>query len=217
VSLRQLARQAGVSASLLSQIENGKNKPSVSTLYALTSVLGVFVDDLFQGRAGPAEAHRPGASEDHRSARAAARLGASIGRTGPLVHPREREVLVLDSGVTWERLGQLPDRHVDFLLVTYAPGGTSSSAGGLMRHQGSEYGYLLSGELILTLGFDELRLRPGDAISFESPTPHGYRNDGTEPAAGVWFVTESPKRSPEVATRHDSIRVEPRSQRRSGS
>lgn len=191
LSLRQLARQAGVSASLLSQIENGKNKPSVSTLYALTSNLGVFVDDLFQGRAEPAGTARSEDSDGPRSARDGARSGRDTGRKGPLVHPQEREVLALDSGVTWERLGQLPHRHVDFLLVTYAPGGTSSSAGGLMRHQGSEYGYLLSGELTLTLGFDELRLRPGDAVSFESPTPHGYRNDGTGPAVGVWFVTES--------------------------
>jgi quercetin dioxygenase-like cupin family protein len=59
-----------------------------------------------------------------------------------------------------------------------------------MRHGGSEYGYLLSGELVLTLGDEELRLGPGDAISFDSTTPHRYRNDGLEPALGVWFVTE---------------------------
>jgi len=43
---------------------------------------------------------------------------------------------------------------------------------------------------VLTLGFEEVLLKPGDAISFESTTPHGYRNDGTEPAVGVWFVIE---------------------------
>ena len=96
----------------------------------------------------------------------------------------------MDSGVTWELLGELPPHTVDFLLVTYAPGGTSSSGGGLMRHPGSEYGHLLSGELVLTLGFDELRLKPGDSISFDSTTPHSYRNEGEEPAVGVWFVIE---------------------------
>jgi quercetin dioxygenase-like cupin family protein len=59
-----------------------------------------------------------------------------------------------------------------------------------MRHTGTEFGYLVSGELILTLGFDEHHLRSGDAISFDSTTPHGYRNDSTEPAVGVWFVLE---------------------------
>jgi quercetin dioxygenase-like cupin family protein len=81
---------------------------------------------------------------------------------------------------------------VDFLLVTYRPGGSSSSTGGLMRHPGTEYGCLTSGELILTLGFEEYVIRPGDAVSFESTTPHRYRNDGSEPAVGVWFVFSMP-------------------------
>ncbi|MPY44118.1 cupin domain-containing protein, partial [Streptomyces phyllanthi] len=109
-------------------------------------------------------------------------------RIGPLAGAGERETLELDSGVVWERLGRVPGTEVDFLLVTYRPGGSSSSSGGLMRHAGYEYGYLTSGELVLTLGFDEYTLRPGDAVSFESTTPHRYRNDGEEPAVGVWFV-----------------------------
>jgi uncharacterized cupin superfamily protein len=79
---------------------------------------------------------------------------------------------------------------VDFLLITYPPGATSSSRGGQMRHSGAEFGFVLRGELVLTLGFDEVRLGPGDAVSFPSTTPHSYRNDGTEPAVGVWFVIE---------------------------
>lgn len=59
-----------------------------------------------------------------------------------------------------------------------------------MRHSGTEYGYLMSGELILTRGFDEHRLGPGDAISFEATTPHAYRNEGAEPTVGVWFVLD---------------------------
>ena len=106
------------------------------------------------------------------------------------MRPDEREILTLDSGVTWELLGQVPDTHVDFLRITYQPGGSSSSAGLLMRHSGTEYGFVTSGELVLTLGFDEHHLRAGDAVSFDSTTPHGYRNDGDEPAVGIWFVLE---------------------------
>lgn len=97
-------------------------------------------------------------------------------------------MLELDSGVLWERLGHIPGTDVDFLLVTYRPGGSSSGSGGLMRHGGTEYGYLTSGELVLTLGFEEQVLRAGDAVCFESTTPHRYRNDGDAPAVGVWFV-----------------------------
>jgi transcriptional regulator with XRE-family HTH domain/quercetin dioxygenase-like cupin family protein len=113
-----------------------------------------------------------------------------VRRVGPVVRAAQRDVLHLDSGVVWERLGRIPGTTVDFLLVTYAPGGSSSSTDRLMRHPGAEYGYLIEGELILTLGFDEHRLRPGDAVCFESTTPHRYRNDGEQPAVGVWFVSE---------------------------
>jgi uncharacterized cupin superfamily protein len=108
-----------------------------------------------------------------------------------VVHPGKREVLELDSGVTWERLGHVPGSHVDFLRVTHAPGGTSSPAGRLMRHGGTEYGYLVEGELTVMLGFRSYRLRPGDSISFASSTPHTYRNEGAVPAVGIWFVAEA--------------------------
>jgi transcriptional regulator with XRE-family HTH domain/quercetin dioxygenase-like cupin family protein len=111
-------------------------------------------------------------------------------RVGPVVAPNEREVLHLDSGVTWELLGQLPDTHVDFLRITYAPGGSSSGAGVLMRHSGTEWGHVLAGQLTLTLGFDSYVLNPGDSVSFDCSTPHSYANHGVEPAVGVWFVAE---------------------------
>ncbi|GHA31839.1 helix-turn-helix domain-containing protein [Streptomyces purpurascens] len=186
-SLRALAREVGVSASLVSQIETGKSQPSVSTLYAITTALGISVESLFDARASSpvAGAGTPG-SLPHALAAFAADPGRRI---GPLAVAGERETLELDSGVVWERLGRVPGAEVDFLLVTYRPGGSSAGSGGLMRHGGTEYGYLTSGELILTLGFDEYTVRPGDAVCFESTTPHRYRNDGEVPAVGVWFVS----------------------------
>jgi quercetin dioxygenase-like cupin family protein len=134
----------------------------------------------------------PGAASAMPSAGAAAALMALASeharRVGPVVGPTGREKLELDSGVTWERLGHVGGLHADFLLITYAPGGSSSSTAQLMRHPGTEYGYLISGELIVTLGFDEYKLGAGDAICFSSSTPHRYRNEGPEQAVGVWFV-----------------------------
>jgi transcriptional regulator with XRE-family HTH domain len=209
LSVRGLARNVGVSASLVSQIETGRSRPSVSTLYAITKALDISLEDVFDTTepadrvaapaVGSGEAATPAPvvgrlpSVAHAlaaSAAAAAAGGASVAapQLGPLVRPDEREVLELDSGVTWERLGQVPGVHVDFILATYAPGGSSSSTGQLMRHQGVEYAYVLSGELTLTLGFDQHVLSPGDAVSFASTKPHAYRNDGVTPAVGVWCV-----------------------------
>ncbi|HEX6577489.1 MAG TPA: cupin domain-containing protein [Jiangellaceae bacterium] len=201
VSARGLAREIGVSASLISQIETDKSKPSVSTLYAITTALGISIEDLFDTgelaspSAMPATGEAPALEYlPDPSAGISAAL-AVLGqdrrrRVGPIVRPDEREILTLDSGVTWELLGQVPDTHVDFLRITYQPGGSSSSAGLLMRHSGTEYGFVTGGELVLTLGFDEHHLHIGDAVSFDSTTPHGYRNDGDEPAVGIWFVLE---------------------------
>ena len=187
VSLRSLARTVGLSPSLISQIETGKCRPSVSTLYAITTALGVSVEDVFEEQ--PADG-KPAAAEVAQVVAEADRLPRTDG-TAPVVHPGGREVLELDSGVTWERLGRVPGSHVDFLRVTHAPGGTSSPAGRLMRHGGTEYGYLVEGELTVTLGFRSYRLRPGDSISFASSTPHTYRNEGSVPAVGIWFVAEA--------------------------
>lgn len=190
VTIRGLARDIGVSASLISQIETGKSQPSVSTLYAITSALGVPLEDLFDTHAGDRDGDAPVPDAGHGRTQMNY-LSADRDRgLGPHVSPDDRELLRLDSGVTWQRLGQVPQHHVDFLLVTYQPGGSSSRGGDLMRHSGTEYAYLISGELVLTLGFDEHRLVAGDAACFESTTPHGYRNDGDDPAVGVWFVLE---------------------------
>jgi transcriptional regulator with XRE-family HTH domain/quercetin dioxygenase-like cupin family protein len=224
-NLRTLARAVNVSASHISQIENGKCKPSVSTLYSITSVLGVSIDELFESGTKPVEAgstgpagtgvgeidSSPGDSFLHKKSDDLAGQAADPGkltggpsaapaalvalvakhaqRMGPIVGPSERETLELDSGVTWDRLGHVPGLAVDFLLITYAPGGSSSSTSQLMRHPGTEYGYLISGELTVTLGFSEHKIVAGDAICFSSATPHRYRNDGTDPAVGVWFQT----------------------------
>ncbi|MFF7159885.1 helix-turn-helix domain-containing protein [Streptomyces sp. NPDC008086] len=211
ISLRALAREVGVSASLISQIETGKSQPSVSTLYAITTALAISIEALFDatepavvspaatasgtrpatashGASGTAPGTAPGAAPGTVTHALAAFAADPGRRIGPLVPPGDREALELDSGVVWERLGHVPGTDVDFLQVTYRPGGASSSSGGLMRHPGTEYGYLTSGELVLTLGFDEYTLRPGDAVCFESTTPHRYRNDGDVPAVGVWFV-----------------------------
>ncbi|GIF62066.1 hypothetical protein Ais01nite_01010 [Asanoa ishikariensis] len=211
MTVRGLARVVDTSASLISQIETGKSNPSVSTLYAITAALGISVEDIFNepGTVRPAAVLDPVApapaafgaaiaaatlpSVDQTASSATTqglRMLAQRRRVGPVVKAGEREVLHLDSGVTWELLGQLPDTHVDFLRITYAPGGSSSGAGVLMRHSGTEWGHVLAGQLTLTLGFDTHVLDPGDSVSFDCTTPHSYANHGVEPAVGIWFVAE---------------------------
>jgi transcriptional regulator with XRE-family HTH domain/quercetin dioxygenase-like cupin family protein len=168
---------------------NGRSTPAATAERVVASVEAVATAD-----AAPAAAARPDGSAPDRSPTSAATQGLRQlqrqRRVGPVVTADEREVLHLDSGVTWELLGQLPDTHVDFLRITYAPGGSSSGPGVLMRHSGTEWGHVLAGQLTLTLGFDQYVLNPGDSVSFDCTTPHAYANHGTEPAIGVWYVAE---------------------------
>src|ERR1700678_1087786 len=63
MSLRELARRVGISASALSQIEIGRSRPSVSPLYEITQQLGATPNEIFFGnspRAREAE-HLPAA------------------------------------------------------------------------------------------------------------------------------------------------------------
>ena len=64
VSLRELGRRVGVSASLISQIERDKVNPSVSTLYALVRELGLGMGDLFSDRRAAAGADATGPARD---------------------------------------------------------------------------------------------------------------------------------------------------------
>ena len=177
LSLRELARRLNVSASLLSQIENGKSDPSVSSLYALVSELGLSLDALLE----PAGAEQRAGAREGQGAR-------PVDARSPVLDPASRRVLEMDSGVRWEQLTPGADPRVDALLTTYEPGGSSSSSGRLMTHGGVEYAYLFEGELVLELGFESYVIRAGDSLVFESSTPHLYRNVGDVPARGVWYV-----------------------------
>jgi mannose-6-phosphate isomerase-like protein (cupin superfamily) len=63
-----------------------------------------------------------------------------------------------------------------------------STDGTLMRHQGREYGYLISGRLGVQIRFQEHLLEPGDSIAFDSTQPHRLFNKGAEPVQAIWFV-----------------------------
>lgn len=170
-SLRQLGRRLGVSASLLSQIENGRSDPSVSSLYALVTELGLSLDALLQ---------TPEALEEGSGPASLVAPAAAL----PIIRPHERRALEMDSGVRWERMTPGPDPRVDALLTTYEPGGSSSSTGRLMTHPEVEYAYLIEGELALELGFETRVIVAGDSVVFESSTPHLYRNGRTGPGQG---------------------------------
>lgn len=57
-----------------------------------------------------------------------------------------------------------------------------------MRHNGREYGYVLSGRLSVTIGFDTYEVGPGESVAFDCTLPHRLATIGDEPVEAVWFV-----------------------------
>jgi len=215
ISLRQFARDLDVSASFISQLETGKAQPSVATLFAICTALDIATDDLFDSYApdgargadanGKSNGNGPageGTDAANNSWLSSSRFGvmpnpgASPADTTdhppwkPVVHPDERKVLVLDSGVTWESLTAIRNEKTDFMFVRYDVGGSSTMEGRLIRHVGTEYGYVLSGTLEVTLSFDTYRLSAGDSISFDSSRPHRLANIGDVPVEAIWVNLE---------------------------
>jgi transcriptional regulator with XRE-family HTH domain len=189
LSLRELARQADVSPSLVSQIENGKSRPSVSTLYTFARLLNVPVDELFDAeeqvlaelpaaQAGGAGGYDP-ANVWHPS-EYATRIS--------VIHPAHRAQLHMAAGVAWERLAATPERDVNFMKITYAPGAGSNEGAERQLHEGYEYGYVLTGTLEVTVGNEVFVLHEGESLGFDSSIPHRFRNIGDTDFQGIWFV-----------------------------
>jgi transcriptional regulator with XRE-family HTH domain/quercetin dioxygenase-like cupin family protein len=221
LSLRAVARELGVSPSFVSQLENDRSKPSVATLYSLSQLLNVSLDQLFE-QAGetttettnettestpaPPKKRRPaltpevtlsvvGKSESPARVRRSD-LGSpaeawGVDRRGQkmsITKPGQRSRLVLDSGVVWEQLSASIARGLAFLQIEYPPGSSSANNDRMLRHGGYECGFLLDGELEITVGFETTTLHAGEALGFDCSTPHLFRNLGSVTARGIWCV-----------------------------
>lgn len=172
LTVREIARRAGVSASLVSQIERGRVTPSVATLYQLATEFGLPIDALFSGTVEPATERE---------------VSAPLSR-GPILRLNDRKRISLAGGVTWERLTPSEDETVEFMHVTYQVGGASCPDDSLVRHGGREYACVLSGKLGLQIGFEEYELNPGDSFAFDPQQPHRLWAIGNAPATAIWFI-----------------------------
>jgi transcriptional regulator with XRE-family HTH domain len=159
----------GVSPSLVSQIELDRVNPSVGTLYALVTELGMTMSDVF------GDSREPVVRQLH-------------GGDGLAERPETRRVINLASGIRWERLTPHSDPDVEFLYVEYPVGAASCPQDALMTHGGKEYGYVTSGTLGVRVGFEEYVLGPGGSIAFDSSSPHRLWAIGDEPVHAVWVV-----------------------------
>lgn len=158
---RDIANAAGISTSMLSQIENGAVSPSIDTLAGLCAALGLEMGELFS--------------------RVAPKQPVTIHRPGDRLRSKTQ-------GIGYEQLAVSPNSSfpTELLILEVAPGKTT----GVSRkgHEGVELGYVLEGEAVLRIDQQEVQLRAGDSVSYSSHLPHCLENRGTEHFRAVWSI-----------------------------
>jgi transcriptional regulator with XRE-family HTH domain len=156
VSVRTLAKQSGFSPSFISQVENGQVSPSISSMEKIAGAVGVSLGDFFGAVSR---------GEGGLIVRVAQRQGLSSGWSNA-------EIEGLNAPGSLARL--------EALLITLGRGGRSAKHP--YAHSREEFAFVMQGEVILTLGPDDHRLRRGDAATILPGELRLWRNSGRTPA-----------------------------------
>lgn len=159
----EVSSKAGISVSMLSQIERGMVAPSIETLLMVCSALGLEASQLF----------RMMAADEH---------------PVRILHPGERLRNEI-SGVHYEQLMTSTQGgwQAEMFLLEVEPGCDTRFSGG--GHEGVEMGYVLEGEAVLTVDAVDHTISKGDSIHFTSHLSHQVRNRGKKPFRAVWSIS----------------------------
>jgi transcriptional regulator with XRE-family HTH domain len=163
MTLQNVARETGVSVSMLSMIERGAATPSIGTLVAVSSALGTHMSDLFD-LAQPAE-------------------------QSPIRRLADQVVVETAAGVLRRIVHNDPARGLEMAVNEYEPG--TASGASPVHHVGTEYGVVLTGSLTVEIGGVPHVLRPGDGITYPSTSPHRIGNNSRTYARAVWVNLDS--------------------------
>ena len=172
MTLEQAAKRAGLTPSILSQIENHMVSPPLGTLILLAKALGVPVGQFF-GEEGNEPVCLVRANERKVVSRFASNEGLSY-------------------GYSYESLGWgKKDRKMEPFFVTLTPAEVPHVDPN--QHAGEEFFFVLEGEVEVTFGGHTDVLQPGDSIYYSSIVPHQVSCHGDQPAkivAVIWSSEE---------------------------
>ena len=161
ITTRELARLAGVTGPMVSQLERGQVAPSLATLLNLASVLGVDVGELV----GAQRTNNRVVRRDQR-------------RTADYPEQAYR-----DEWLSGDDSGRLL-----VLRSIIEPGGDNGAD--LLSHRSEvEFVFVLSGSINIFVDKETIFLDEGDALTFASNVPHGFANPGDVPAELIWVET----------------------------
>lgn len=167
LSLDQLSRKAGVSKSMLSQIERAQANPTVAVVWRLANALGVPMGDLLGNTPQPAEP---------------AIALVPVHATPSLRNP--------DGSCELRILGpiELAGQFEWYALALQAGGALESQA---HEHGTREHLTVLSGAIEVDAGDEKQRLKHFETARYAADRPHAIRNVG-KTAASAWLVVVHP-------------------------
>lgn len=171
-SIRGLASKAGVSASLVSDIEKGKVEPSISTLKRLAGAMGTTITYFFSE-----QAHANG-RVIRKQERVLLDGGSNIA---------DSRAGMESSGVRFELASPKESETIEAIYGRYEVGATLGDEP--YTHEGEEWGMVLTGRLKVIVGDEVYFLEPGDSIWFPSTIPHRMENVATTPTEYIWIDT----------------------------
>lgn len=162
LSVRKLAELAGLSPSLVSQIERGRTEPSISSLRKLAEALSVSIFYLVDEHV-----EEPGSDAPRTIA-------------GGVVRRAERRRVALPhSGLRYELLCPDVSRRMEAWMATLEPGATTADTA--RGHLSDEFMLIVSGSAELEYGDERLILEPDDSIYLDGTVSHRLRALGDKP------------------------------------
>jgi transcriptional regulator with XRE-family HTH domain len=186
LSLRALSARAGLPFSTLSKLENGKMALTYDKLIRLTQALNVDVQDILAS-SGP-----------HTAAVAVGRR--SVTRAGEAVDA------VSEQHVHYYPAAELLGKMMTPIVIDIQARSVDE-LGGLVRHSGEEYLYVLRGAMELHSNlYAPLALGPGDSVYFDSGMSHGYVRTSAEPCISLCVCAgQGIQRLAETASKRHSL------------
>jgi transcriptional regulator with XRE-family HTH domain len=161
LSLRALSARAGLPYSTLSKLENGKMALTYDKLIRLTQALNVDIQDILANRQ---QAAAP----------------VAVGRRS-VTHAGEAVDAVSEKHVHYYPAADLLGKIMTPIIIDIQARSVEE-LGGLVRHSGEEYLYVLRGSMELHSDlYAPLALGPGDSVYFDSGMSHGYVRTSAEP------------------------------------
>jgi transcriptional regulator with XRE-family HTH domain len=162
MTLSALCDALGRSVGWLSQVERGQTDPSIPDLKSIAAMFKVPVSFFFRHEDAP---------ENER---------------GWIVRSGARAMMgSIEDGLKEELLS--PDISGDFEMIrsVFAPG---SHRAVMPPRDTQDGGYVISGELEMTIGEETYLLRKGDSFQFNRQ-PYGWQNKSKDEAVVIWIIS----------------------------